>query len=503
MAIIRSYENIIRKSKTAYDWLKRLHSIKSLDSLDSEGRSALEVSAYYGHLTACQYIIDKGGNINNQNRDGKTPLMSVFESYGIHGDVHGLSNVIAYFLQSGADVDLRDTFSATALLYACKHERSAIFAFEIISSGADVNALDHFHSSSLMHCCAARNIELCEALIKKGALLNITDLLGRNALMYLLESSFKTGYGNTVEDENRKKAYKLIDILVREKITLDSSNSETGNNLLTLSAEHNFEKLLTLCIAAGVPINHRNILGDSALIVSAKHANSAIAKILLSAGANLWAINNEKKDAYWYALDIKQRFGKKEYLDTLDHFANTIAKRKTNSDEGSHAVYSTPDLGEVIRKGSIEVVRSLLEKGANVEEADKFGKTPLMIACKSGSAEKLQEILNHKPNVNQQDRYGKTALHYLMDDKYYGDDDKKKFIMLMGVTDLDPNLQTKAGMTALMFACRQTLVDHFFIKALLEKGADQRIKTQKGQDIYSFIKRYNTPLLNLLRQHAT
>ena len=79
--------------------------------------------------------------------------------------------------------------------------------------------------------------------------------------------------------------------------------------------------------------------------------------------------------------------------------------------------------------GHIEVVKELLNRGANIEEKDNDGTTPLIygiflqlfnhfkwfiyflfIACSDGHIEAVKELLNRGANIEQKDKYGYTPL---------------------------------------------------------------------------------------------
>lgn len=119
------------------------------------------------------------------------------------------------------------------------------------------------------------------------------------------------------------------------------------------------------------------------------------------------------------------------------------------------------------------------------------------------STEKVIELLKTKIDVNIQDKYGKTALIHLLDDNYYGDEDRKKFDLLMSVADINVNIQTKNGMTALMYVCKVSLVDHYYIYQLLQKGADVNVKDIKGNTALSYVKHYDNQLKEILSKYLS
>lgn len=62
--------------------------------------------------------------------------------------------------------------------------------------------------------------------------------------------------------------------------------------------------------------------------------------------------------------------------------------------------------------GYTEIVRLLLNKGAGVDKGDIFEKTPLQWAAERGHIEIVKLLLNNGADVNQDDIFGLTPLHW-------------------------------------------------------------------------------------------
>jgi ankyrin repeat protein len=59
-----------------------------------------------------------------------------------------------------------------------------------------------------------------------------------------------------------------------------------------------------------------------------------------------------------------------------------------------------------------DVIRILLEKGADINVRDKWGRTALMIAAKSGQSEIVRLLLDWEADLHARDERGYTAMMY-------------------------------------------------------------------------------------------
>jgi ankyrin repeat protein len=95
----------------------------------------------------------------------------------IHGDMGKVQSLLGH----GADVDARDRYGKSALMWAIVKEFKPITEF-LIQKGADVNARDDERTSVLMWAVVTGNEEIVKLLIGHKADVNAKDYLGKTAL---------------------------------------------------------------------------------------------------------------------------------------------------------------------------------------------------------------------------------------------------------------------------------------------------------------------------------
>lgn len=130
------------------------------------------------------------------------------------------------------------------------------------------------------------------------------------------------------------------------------------------------------------------------------------------------------------------------HLSPLIHFAtHNNAKRKYLNRQES---FLSSELLLACQQGNLQEVKKLLKGGHDVNEVDKYGRTPLIHACEKGSCDIARLLIDNKANINiQEKRYGKTALIFAS----MQGNERLLSVLLSGGADI--NLVDKFGKSAL------------------------------------------------------
>jgi ankyrin repeat protein len=134
----------------------------------------------------------------------------------------------------------------------------------------------------------------------------------------------------------------------------------------------------------------------------------------------------------------------------------------------------TPALHWIVRVDDLETARLLIRAGAEATRADRYGVTPLALACANGSADMIRLLLDAGADPKSADPTGETAL---MIAARAGNLDAVTLLLDRGaiVDAKDPEFQQ----TALMIAVRE---DHpAIVLRLIEQHADVNARTRTGR----------------------
>jgi uncharacterized protein len=134
----------------------------------------------------------------------------------------------------------------------------------------------------------------------------------------------------------------------------------------------------------------------------------------------------------------------------------------------------TPALHWMVRVDDVETTQLLLRAGADAKFADRYGVTPIYLACTNGNAAMIKVLLDAGADPNTVDPTGETAL---MTATKIGNLESVKLLLDRGakVDTPDPTYQQ----TALMIAVREN--HSAVVRLLIERGANVNAQTRTGQ----------------------
>ncbi len=143
----------------------------------------------------------------------------------------------------------------------------------------------------------------------------------------------------------------------------------------------------------------------------------------------------------------------------------------------------TNSLNRAIYREKPEAIQKFLAAGANVNETNEDGGTPLIYAAQFGDIALIKTLLERGALVNPVDREGNSALGYLVSRK----DTKNDAVSLLLAHGADVNVANKSRHTPLHLAVTKPVQpesaaqQNELVKMLLAAGADANRSTYNGE----------------------
>jgi ankyrin repeat protein len=250
-------------------------------------------------------------------------------------------------------VKFKDKHATTPLHYAAAN--GSVEALRtLLTAGAQVNAQNDFGATPLMW--AITEPQKVRLLVAAGADVNAKSKMGRPAL-YLAAAN--DGSSTTV------------------RLLLDHRAKVEAQTLVAAASANDLASI-RLLIEKGAAVNEKDDLGRTPLMHAAGNGNLKAVELLLSKGADVNAISADK--------------------------AETVKN-------GPIALGNLTALMLAVPAGGPEVVKALLDAGANVNAEDVRHMTPLMLAVATDRADPrtVRLLLQRGADIGKKDRTGLTA----------------------------------------------------------------------------------------------
>ena len=236
---------------------------------------------------------------------------------------------------------------------------------------------------------------------------------------------------------------------------------------LAWSVLHGQTEAARLLIENGADVNIKDDDGSIPLHGAVVFGRADVAKLLIENGANLQARNNDggtPADALHLDWRTTGFIGGlvgvevEKNVDVMQSGRNEIAKLFGVKEFNSKDIPSTQNLSEAVFTGDLAAVKQALTDGADPSAMDpQSGSTMLATAALMGHTEIVKLLLEHGADVNTKSRDGGTALHAAA---FLGRIETVKFLLEKGA---DANLRSNIGGTAMDGA----KLDWEFTKAII------------------------------------
>ncbi len=290
-------------------------------------------------IAIVRLLLDQGASVNQPTRY-KTPLM--------HAASEGYVEIVKLLLASGAQVNVQ-TDEGTSLMMGVAGGHTEIVKL-LLTAGADVKAIDRMGDQVLIMAARQRSYrpsapepdsEIMRLLLANGADPNVRGQRGTTALM----------------------------------------SANTAAKVKLLVANH-------------ADVNPKDEQGQTALIKAATRGNAVVVSALLENGADLNVTDNKGSNALLCSLD-RENTAYGDEVRTLPGRRLEVARRLLLADAvdlNAQNGDGETALMRAVRLESVEMIKSLLAKGADGTRSDVFGDTAVILAYEKGNNE-IEKLL--------------------------------------------------------------------------------------------------------------
>ncbi|KAG2189290.1 hypothetical protein INT44_004432 [Umbelopsis vinacea] len=495
----------------------------AVDARNSNLQSALHMAALLGHYDVAHLLLDNGAAID---------AVDIYMDTALHNAAsQGKKEVVRMLLDHGAAVDAPNAKSDTALHVAARYGHKEVVTLLIancasierkhndkkpilaevsdigdaqmvhllLDHDADIEALDCEGQTVFITAAKANQLDMVSLLLKRGANIEARDKSSLTAL----HLSAKEGNNGVLE------------LLLKEEAHIEATTKQ-GNTALHFAAEFNHFDILSILLKYGAYIDAENEEKITPIHVAIQKGHIEIVYYLKNAGATI----NGSKEIDLQLLYLATDAGQVELVSRALEECNNVTERLNLVDA---------TLRRASQSGQIDVVSYLLDNGANIEDCDDDGFTPLFLAgphpemistlihcgaCMEArnAKNRNQSVLHHLTslnlidairillncgcNIHLVDDENNTVLHYASDS---GQCDLASLLLTSGV---DINAKNENGDSALHIATMHSFYDLSVL--LVNEGADIDAKNDSGSTALHFAtEKLDFKLVSLLlMRHA-
>ncbi|XP_078658638.1 ankyrin repeat domain-containing protein 17-like isoform X5 [Branchiostoma floridae x Branchiostoma belcheri] len=307
----------------------------------------------------------------------------------------------------------------------------------LLDEGRSVHETNEEGESLLSLACSAGYYELAQVLLAMHA--NVEDRGLKGDCTPLMEAA-SGGYTD------------IVKLLIAHGADVNSRSSTA----LTYACAGGYEDVVRILLEAGARIEDHNENGHTPLMEASSAGHVGVARLLLERGAGINTHSNEFKES---ALTLACYKG---HLDMVRFLLEAGADQEHKTDEMHTA------LMEASMDGHVEVARLLLDHGAQVNMPTDSFESPLTLAACGGHVELANLLIERGANLEEVNDEGYTPL---MEAAREGHEEMVALLLSQGA---NINAQTEETQeTALTLACCGGFleVSDFLIKA----GADMEL----------------------------
>lgn len=462
----------------------------SANTVDAKGVPAVAWATFAGDPEIIKLLLNAGARVQDKSV-GRLALLIYLAEGAFRARIQ--EEIVDKLIGAGADVNASSSYLGTVLTKAIIHSLSLETIRSLIKAGANVNTAGDYGFTPLMLAALRNQRELLDLLLSAGAKSSIhaKDFQGQTALNHAVG-----GY--------RDSSLAIVDILIANGAIVAEA-SRAGETPLMLAAKWASLGTIQTLLKAGAVINAKDNQGQTALIYATRayyepgRDSSQAVRLLLANGARVNDVDVSGRSALMHALNAAQvesvnvliAAGANVNLVDSDGQTTLMLAARSPSVGPAAALLQAGAASTINQKDKkgltallyavtqfhgavLENVKALIAAGANVEDANESGETPLLIAVQKNDLELVKLLLAAHASVNIKSKNGSTPLMAVRPDSTRTNAEILSLLIAAGGTVNEVN---QDGETPLMVAASKPY-NSTIVKTLVEKGARSSINTR-------------------------
>jgi len=448
-------------------------------------------------------LLKKGVDVNLMTAS-RTPLYAACQQLA--------EDVVILLLQNGADPNLlcqtslsTEKRKETALHVACTTDESKDLSFGqvqqnegransgkctsivklLLKHGANINGVCDKGETALYRACESKKVEVVQLLLDAGADVSITT--PHAYPLYAACTVNDARKAHNMSEEYQSDAAAIIELLLKNRVDVNLKCPK-GGTALHKAIRSGLTDAVRLLLENGADVGDCNESSTQhPLYIACNEGSALILDLLLQHSTksnfsppvtNLLGVAVEKgfagvtKVLCEHGADVNKAVlcGKTVFVYVLEQMAFSRLKLS-------------------ITDKDLQLLRLLVEAGADVNVTTFDGQSALHIACSGGSCEMLQLLLQHGANCNKTKSDGKTALHVAYEKQNLA------AVELLLKSGADPNIEAFFGYSEPFSRMPlQLIMPLLFLAASKGDNASVGILSQYGAEVNWRDKEGNTAL---------
>ncbi len=464
----------LHKTLTLYDAKAAIQSEGGINKTDSKGWTLLMRAVKEGSEDIVKYLCENNADLNVQSLDKKETALSLAVKFH-------MSSSVRVLITSGADINQRDINGWTPLMLAVQHGFEKIVGL-LCENNADLDVKRTMFRDTAVSLAAKHNRSSClNILIESGADINQTDYNGWTPLMHAARNGFE----------------EIVRLLCENKADLNAQ-SHALNTAITLATEHNKPSCLEALIKTGADVTLKTSSGETALDIASSSQNTKCVQILNKHNITitLWeAVNSGNLDGVKAAITSGAYITHRNYIgwtplmQAVQNGSEEIIQYlcENNADLDFHSLkhlHVVNALWSAVESGRLDDVKAAITSGADINQRNCIGWTPLMYVVMNGSEDIVKYLCEKNANLNVlslYSLYSAISLAVALN--------QPSCLKILIESGADINGTNYNGWTPLMYAARNGFDD--IIKLLCKNNADLNIQGPELDTAVTLAAEYN------------